>query len=183
MQFDRGIFELILILVITPILFFSFKLDLNFNSNLVLEVILTMIFFTLAAFVKTYIILKIIYQYSSQSVSFLRISKSFSCSLVRFIGIYKHKKSDTLKYIWFIFEIIGIFIVLIACLIYDEVIIINKCGLNDNVSLGIISRGELEIKKINSLSDNQSLNSYDYDEKNILNDDNNENDENDDNKL
>ena len=64
-QFDRGLLEMIILLIITPILCFSFGLKLDFISENVHIIIITMIFYTLAAFVKAFILLKIIYHYSS----------------------------------------------------------------------------------------------------------------------
>ena len=34
-------------------------------------------------------------------------------------------------------------------MVYDEIIIINKWELNNNVKIGIINRGELEMKNLN----------------------------------
>ena len=44
-------------------------------------------------------------------------------------------------------ELIGILIIAFSTLLYDEVVIINKCGLNQNVRKGIINRGEKEVVK------------------------------------
>ena len=152
MQFYRAIVELILISIITPILFFSFNIDLKFNTENISLVIPTTIFSALAAFIKAFITLKIIYHYSSQSVSFLRISQSFSGSITKLINIFTNEISnDKWKICLIILEIISILIILFASLVYDEIIIINKCELNKNVKLGIINRGESEVKNINLL--------------------------------
>ena len=139
MQFDRGIIEMLLLLVLTPILFFSFKQKLEFNFDIIVTT--TMIFYTLTAFLKAYILLKIIYHYSSQSVSFLIISQSFGGFISRFVKITKkEKESNEYKYFLIILEFIGILIALFATLVYDEIIIINKWELNNNVKIGIINR-------------------------------------------
>ena len=152
MQFYRAIVELILISIITPILYFSFNIDLKFNTENISLVIPTTIFSALAAFIKAFIIIKIIYHYSSQSVSFLRISQSFSGSITKLINIFTNEISnDKWKICLIILEIISILIILFASLVYDEIIIINKCELNKNVKLGIINRGESEVKNINLL--------------------------------
>ena len=44
-------------------------------------------------------------------------------------------------------ELSGILIIAVSLLLYDEVVIINKCGLNRNVRQGIISRAEEEVIK------------------------------------
>ena len=149
-QFYRGITELILIAVITPILFFSFKLKLVFVGNVSI-MIPALIINALADFIKSFITFKIIYHYSSQSVSFLRISQSFGSSITKFIGIFGNNNNKNnidrgWKIILIILEFISVIIILFASLVYDEIVIINKCGLNKNVKLGIIYRGLLDTK-------------------------------------
>ena len=46
---------------------------------------------------------------------------------------------------------LGILIIAFATLVYDELIIINKWKLNENVKLRIINRGEEDMKKIKEL--------------------------------
>ena len=75
-QFYRGITELILIAVITPILFFSFKLKLEFDFYNVSVCIPAIIINTFADFIKSFITFKIIYHYSSQSVSICFFSEN-----------------------------------------------------------------------------------------------------------
>ena len=154
-QFYRGIAESILIAVITPILFFSFqiKLDLGYyNLNIVIP---TIIIRLLANFFKSYITLKIIYHYSSQSVSFLLISQSFGGSITRLIEIFIKGIGEEWKIIFILLEIISILIILFASLVYDEIIIINKWRFNENVKLGIINRGEIEMEVMNIFSDSK----------------------------
>ena len=169
LQFYRTIAELILISVITPILYFSFKLKIEFISENLIIIIPIIIINTLAASVKDYITLKIIYHYSSQSVSFLIISISFGCSIAKFIDIFRYDlKEDQWKIIFILLEIIIIIIILFASLVYDEIIIINKYELNKNVKIGIINRGELEMENMTLLRDSQ------LEDIQIVEDDNNE---------
>ena len=112
--FYRAIAGLILILMITPILYFSFKIKFEFNLANISIVIPTIILCALASFIKAYITLKIIYHYSSQSVSILRISKSFGGSIIRFIDIFRNIITNEWKIIFIILEIISILIVLIS---------------------------------------------------------------------
>ena len=153
--FYRAIAGLILILMITPILYFSFKIKFEFNFANISIVIPTIILCALASFIKNYITLKIIYHYCSQSVSILRISKSFGGSIIRFIDIFRNIITNEWKIIFIILEIISILIVLFASLVYDEIIIINKWELNKNVKLGIINRRELDTADMNIFVDNQ----------------------------
>ena len=176
-QFYRGITELILIAVITPILFFSFKLKLVFVGNVSI-MIPALIINALADFIKSFITFKIIYHYSSQSVSFLRISQSFGSSITKFIGIFGNNNNKNnigrgWKIILIILEFISVIIILFASLVYDEIVIINKWGLNKNVKLGIIYRGVLDTKdtfRERELEDNPL---FDNDSNEDLSEDNN----------
>ena len=149
MQFYRGIAESILTLVLTLIFYFSFKIKIKFEFGNLIIVIVTLILSTLCASVKAYITLKVIYHYSSQSVSFLSISQSFGGSITRFIDTFGNQISDEWEIIFIVLEIISILIILFASLVYDEIIIINKWELNKNVRLGIINRGELDTLDMN----------------------------------
>ena len=157
MQFDRGLLVFVLILVITPILYFSFNLDLTFIKEDVYIIIITMIMYTLAAFVKAYILLKIIYNYSSQSVSFLIISESFAGFIIRAIQRF-NGETEVWEYFSLAMEFLGVIIILLSSLIYDEIIIINKWGLNNNVKTNITARSESEMKNMFKISDTLTTN-------------------------
>ena len=109
----------------------------------------------MASFVKSYITLKIIYHYSSQSASFLLLSQSFGGSIHRFIDTFTKGIGDEWKIIFIFIEIINLLIILFASLVYDEIIIINKWRLNENVKLGIINRGKLDSSEINILRETE----------------------------
>jgi hypothetical protein len=157
MQFIRGSMELIIMIIITPILYYSFCSNTDLNPRNDTSVIIIMIFNMLKSFITSYIRLKIIYRFSIQSVSFLYISICLGGSIVK---IYDYIIADErpVDYTFYVlFELIGTLIVLFATLVYDEVIIVNKWGLNENVKLGIIKRGEEEDKKATIELDDESL--------------------------
>ena len=186
MQFIRGLTEFILLIVITPILYFSFGGGLKFKPDLnLVKIIIALIIYTIVAFVKAFILLKIIYRYSSQSVSFLIIFQSFGGSVNRFIQIIKDGiiKDGGWKIVLILLEIIGILIILFACLIYDEIIIINKWGLNTNVKKGIINRGELEMKNMFVLRETQAEEQLIDNKNNERTSENKIHDENNDNEM
>ena len=56
-----------------------------------------------------------------------------------------------------IIEIIGILMIFTATLIYDEVIIINKWGLNEDVKVIISKRGETDSKSLFELDERSML--------------------------
>ena len=161
----RGILEMIIIIVITPILFFSFGLELDFHFGA--EQIITMIFYTIALFVKAYFLLKIIFHFSSQSVSFLIISESFGGAITEIIEIIQDKDKNIVDLVLIILEILGIIIIFIGSLVYNEIIIINKWGLNKNVKRDIIIRGEMELETIQKKNSFQDDEIHENDEKKI----------------
>jgi len=152
MQFIRGLFELVIILIITPILYYSFNLDSKFNFDKL--TVIFMIINILVGFIKAYILLKVIYNYSIQSVSFLLISQSLPYSIYGIIYVFKYvEEKNADDFILISFEILGILIILFATLVYDEIIIINKWNLNKNVKLFIMKRGEDENEDMDNLDD------------------------------
>ena len=141
----RGISVSLLIIIVTPILYFSFGLTWKISFHT--ENYIILVIYTLASFVKSYFLMKIIFHFSSQSVSFLVISESITGSIFQIIDFIKDTDKEPIEFVLVIMELIGILIIAFATLLYDEVVIINKCGLNENVRKGIISRGEKEVVK------------------------------------
>ena len=155
--FYRAQFETLIIIVLTPILFFSFysTSDFQFESSFMVYFIL--ILYTLKGFINSYIRLKIIYRFSMQSVSFLYISLSLGCSIIKIIDYIESSDKTTEYTFLLIIEIIGILMIFTATLIYDEVIIINKWGLNEDVKVIISKRGETDSKSLFELDERSML--------------------------
>ena len=140
----KSCFGSIILVITTPILYFSFRISLKLTFNT--KQIITAVIYVLADFVKSYCLLKIIYHFSSQSVSFLVMSRAVAGTITQIINFIKdNKNKDPVEIILLIIETIGILIISFATLLYDEIIIINKWGLNENVKKGIISRGEEDV--------------------------------------
>ena len=136
-----------IILTIFGTFFYCVNL-LRFDLILNQEVIIICTVYILVTAVTEYILIKFIYLFSSQSVSFLIISKNFAVSLIDIIDFIKEDKSKIQLhvYISFPFEIIALVIIIIATSVYEEIIIINRCGLNLNVKKGIIVRAQLDFE-------------------------------------
>ena len=169
-MFLRGIGELILILIITPIFyFFIWKNEHNnfvFKNDLI-NVILMIIFYILSSLIKAYLLLKVIYYFSSQSVSFLIISESITGSIYEIIKFFISEKYDY-KIIFLLIEIIIIIIITFGTLIYGEIIVIRKWGLDKNVAKEIILRGESEINSIGLIVDEDEEDDEEEKNNNIL---------------
>lgn len=148
-MFFRGVGELILLIItIIPILFKYGKIDFkSIFINDLKKIIAISIIYTWSSFIKAHELLNVIYYYSSQSVSFLIISESISYSIVEII---KSNEKDNI--IILVVEIICIIFSTFATLIYDEIIVIKKWGLDKDVATEIVKRAELEINAIGLLS-------------------------------
>ena len=150
--FSIGIIETIILIILSPILYFTvFKAKLFYQTwN-----IITSFVYILISFLKQTIIMKIIYIFSSQSVSFLIISTSIASSIndiIDFITKENKGKNKIYDYLGFFFELFALIIIFFATMVYDEIIIVNKCGLNLNVKKGIQNRSFIEFNKtINQL--------------------------------
>ena len=161
--FFIGIIQSIFLGILTPILIETKVLydDLDFNT---LKIIMSIIY-TLISFVKQNITLKIIYLFSSQSVSFLIISTSIAGSINDIIGFFRTKDKGSIQpyiYVGFVLGLIALFIIIIATLVYDEILIIKKWGLDLNVKSGIIERSLTEIE--NTIEDIEGDNKTDITE-------------------
>ena len=156
LMFFRGVGEFIIILIVTPILYFSLCADdiLIVNED-TLKIVLTIILYTLSSFVKSYLLVKVIYYFSAQSVSFLIISESIACSIADIIKYFKENSFDIVNIINLFIEIIVILNTSFGTLVYDEILIIKKCGMDLNVRTEIALRGKLEVESI-GVVDNES---------------------------
>ena len=141
LQFIRGLINSIIVIVLSIILYFSFIV----NLKLEFKYIIAGISFIIANFIKEFLILKVIYHMSAQSVSFLIISTSIGNSIYGIINaIQNNKDTSTNDIISYVLEILGFFVILFTTLVYDEVIIINKCNLDFYTKKRIIERGEID---------------------------------------
>ena len=152
LMFFRGVGEFIIILIVTPILYFSLCADdiLIVNED-TLKIVSTIILYTLSSFVKSYLLVKVIYYFSAQSVSFLIISEP----IADIIKYFKENSFDIVNIINLFIEIIVILNTSFGTLVYDEILIIKKCEMDLNVRTEITLRGKLEVESI-GVVDNES---------------------------
>ena len=158
-MFLRGIGQLIIILIITPILYFTVWMgNIKFNEDYG-KIALVVILYTISTFIKEYLLMKVIYYFSSQSVSFLIISESVTTSIYEIIKYFQNgsTKIKYMKYLFFTIEIIVILITMFGTLVFDEIIVIKKWGLNLNVAAEISSRARTEIISISNLDDDVTI--------------------------
>ena len=154
-MFFRGLGEFVLIITITPILYFSLYRNFTFLFGNMTKIILTIILYTLSSFVKAYLLLKVIYFFSSQSVSFLIVSESITSSIAEIINFFKDGY-DNILIVYLLIEIIVILNTTFGTLVYDEIIVIKKCGMDINVAAEIALRGRLEVNSIGLIEDDDN---------------------------
>ena len=152
-MFLRGFGEFMIILVVTPFFyFFVWKKDNVFDTlELNIKSIIFMcILYTLFSFIKAYLLLNVIYYFSSQSVSFLIISESIAGSIYEIINLFIKDKSEmSIKDIFkLVIEIIVVLITTFGTLVYDEIIVIKKCGMDRYVASEIALRANSEIDSL-----------------------------------
>ena len=109
----------------------------EYDSSKISTNIFIIFSYIVATFFKANLVLKVIYYFSSQSVSFLIIAESITGSITQII---KDIGSGNDKFYFIIMEIIAILIALFATLIYDE-----------NVATEIIKRANTEIEKLGEI--------------------------------
>ena len=155
LMFLRGCFETLLLSIITPVLYFylNVKDDFVFNPNKVnLAVLISVLTgYTIFAFIKGILLLKVIYYFSSQSVSFLIVSESITGSIYSTIDYFN--SSEKIEIALSFIEIIGILITTFATLVFDEIIIIHLGDLDKDAENEIRKRGDKEIKYIFRIQD------------------------------
>lgn len=155
LMFIKSLIQVVSVGIITPILYYSFgvQLDIHFGT----ENIIIIIVYILAHFVKQYFLLKIIYHFSAQSASFLVISESVSGSITGIIDFFKDEDKQFFDIFFLIIEFLAILLIAFATLTYDEIIIIHKCGLDENTKGGIINRAQDEMIKLNDIVDDSDF--------------------------
>ena len=139
-MFIRSIGINILLIIITPILYYSLNVNLKFNPkhNNIFLLIFAIVLYSVTLFIKSYLTLKVIYYYSVQSVSFLIISDSIIDSFVVIIKSFSKENIEIIfAFVQMIFIIISIFVIFV----YDEIIIIYKCDMDIDCNNTIIARG------------------------------------------
>ena len=129
----KGLFELIIFIIITPILIDNSKFHYSndYWSYKLIAAFIYMITYSL----KSFFLLTIMYHYSSLSVSFLIIAESFSGSIYGIIKFIKDEeyRSKGLNIAISSIEIICIISIVITTMIYEGIIIIKKYNLDENV--------------------------------------------------
>ena len=150
----KGLGGLFLILIITPILYGTIWINDNESFKLVSDLtnmITLIVIYVSSSFIKSYLLLKVIYYFSSQSVSFLLISETITGSITEIINFFSSDDSNYVNIIFLTIDILIILLTSFGTLVYNEIIVIKKWGLDKNVAREITTRALLEVDKIKIL--------------------------------
>ena len=146
----RFFFEFIYLLIITLPLYYSSIL--HFSSDIFCPRFFGIaVYYIVWSFVKSNLLLNVIYYYNTQSVSFLIISESLASSIIEIIDFFKGEKNmnDPLNILISLFEIILIILIGIVTMVYEEIMIFNICGLGDDLKKEVYQREESDIRMVN----------------------------------
>ena len=163
--FIKGIFNLGMHLIIFPILWFTNKIDkdifLNgFDSGIDIVFFIINILFT---FLKVFCIMKIIDRFSPLHVAFVNV---VLCLYQYILSIFIYKLNSNI--IIFIINIICLLIIIFSTLLFNEIIIINACGLNTHTKKDILLREKKDNDFENSESRNNSMLSEEASDRNEI---------------
>ena len=153
LMFYRGCIEFLALLIIIPILYFTSKLNLDIiQTDLSIKIIIKSLYI-IVSFLKAFFLLKVIYIFTAQYVSFVVVAECFGATLSYSYQLIKTDMYDK-TYIdliqWFV-DILSLIVILFGTLLYNEMIIINRYGLNENTRNGLLMT---ETREMNSLAKN-----------------------------
>ena len=142
LMYDRGLIEFIILFIISLILLLTGKLTLTFKyGEEAVYIILFRIVNIIISFAEAFCLMEVIYIFTSQYVSFLIVSESFA-GVLNFlinININDGKFPSPYKNSTFIFiDILSLITITFGTLMYNEMIIINKWGLQENTKTGLL---------------------------------------------
>jgi len=163
--FIKGIFNLGMHLIIFPILWLTNKIDKDifvnsFGSGIDIAFFIINIIFT---FLKVFCIMKIIDRFSPLHVAFVNV---VLCLYQYILSIFIYKLNSNI--IIFIINIICLIIIIFSTLLFNEIIIINACGLNTYTKKDILLREKKDNDFENSESRNNSMLSEGASERNEI---------------
>lgn len=151
LMFWRGLIEFVILILLTivgSILYFTSVIKFDFIEKDLSKRIFMKIGFILVTSIKSFLILKVIDKLTAQYVSFMVVAECFGGTLNNIFNYLLSNQSDLSKkdLLHYIFDIISIIFILLATLIYNEVITINRCGLNEGTKNALLQEEEREME-------------------------------------
>ena len=162
LMFNRGLIEFVILVIFSLILYLTgnLQLEYTFGNDIILYILLKT-GYTIISFVKAFCLMEIIYNFTSQYVSFLIVSESFAGTLNLLINFFIDRKKlpyiysydNNLPIILIIIELLSLCIITFGTLMYNEIIIINKCKLNEYTKKGLLDKEKKDLKTLHEDED------------------------------
>ena len=142
LMFMRGLYILVMLLILSPTLYFTnqLKLDFYFNKNevgYIIQILLIIIFVTFTL-LKSFFIMKVIYIFTPQHVAFLNV-------VFYMLRLLRCRITTGDKSLIIISDSIFLSIIIFSTLLFNEMIVVNACGLNDNTKDGFLIKEKREL--------------------------------------
>ena len=153
LMFWRGLFNCIfltllgLCIIVPGVIEYNFNTPDEMNSNITIF-LLHKIIFIIFSFCRAFIYLKVVDIFSPQHVAFC------NAAFYLYLLILCRCKNDK-SILILIIDIFSLIVIIFATLIFNELIIINAFGFNQNTKKGFIKKEMLELQNINSLENHE----------------------------
>ena len=150
--FWRGVTQFFFFLFILPILYFNKKINFKYLKEIkTTKKIIHSIVFTIISLIRNLCLMNVIYIFNSHYVSFLLVIIIFDNTIQQFLE--KDKKysfKETKGIIYFSIDILALIIIMLGALIFNEMIIINACGLKEKTKKGLLSTEKIDGENLDS---------------------------------
>ena len=152
LMFFRGIGVMIIFIILIPIFYFTntFEFELTVLNNDenekysgAIKILLVILYVFLLSF-RSLSIMKVIYNFSPQHVSFLNV-------VYYLFILLKCRLTIKDKPYIIIIDIICMAIIILSTLIFNEMLILKFWGLNQNTQVGFLAKEEKELKEMTSI--------------------------------
>jgi hypothetical protein len=147
LMFWRGIYNFFMILILFPVVYFIklTKYQIEFDNkgiNLIWQILL-IVFIIPIVFLKSFLIMKVIYIFTPQHVAFVNV-------VFYMLRLLRCRIFSADNVILISDDVIFLLIIIFSTLLFNEMIIINSCGLSENTKVGFLIKEEKEIKDTHS---------------------------------
>lgn len=156
LMFWRGLYIFSLLLFLVPILFFTnsskFQFDFDIKGyKLILHISLLIVIIPIV-FLKSFFVMKVIYAFTPQHIAFINV-------VFYMLLLLRCRIISSDKIIFITADVIILIVIIFSTLIFNEMLIINSCGLGDNTRKGFLIKEEKDYEDSKaSLIKNEDMN-------------------------
>ena len=138
--FWRGVFQFWVFLILVPVLYLKKVIRFDYlNEFKRIQKIIYSLLYIIISFIRSLCLMNVIYCFNSHYVSFLLVIIIFDNTIRQFFeedNIYD--LSQTKGVMYFIVDIISLLLISFGTLIFNEMIVINACQLNERTKKGLL---------------------------------------------